>query len=402
MDYIHTDGRVLHLGLRPTLSGTPKLQWAKIHSPILPPAPADFDSREIIKQKYSIASWPTGVYGNDAVGDCVVAWLINALKLQIISQTGIVFNPTTDEAKKWYFGLTGNQDIGLDPIATSRALRKDGAIAGEKLRKIFAYASVDPASLEDIKQLAYYLLSAGLEIALPRSAQAQVGSLWTLTQGPDAYPGSWGYHMVDAPRFKSNGNIVCETWGADQEMTPEWFAAYVFAAIGLVPSPDTLDPVISPVDVDKLTSELAILSELPDEPTITSVVPDIGIQGARVPVQILGTGYSVDSDVSAGEDIIIENMKAVSYNELDCEFVIGQDAKTGDMPVTVNVAGKFGVLDPGFKIEPPDPPPPPVPPPSPSPCKWGKATAAVLNIIFLQKLRGRKGRFCYMNPGRTD
>lgn len=44
----------------------------------------------------------------------------------------------------------------------------------------------------------------------------------------------------------------------------------------------------------------------------------------------------------------------------------------------------------------PTPTPEPEPQPTPSTCKWGKAVAADLNII--QKLRGRQGRFYYMNP----
>ena len=43
--------------------------------------------------------------------------------------------------------------------------------------------------------------------------------------------------------------------------------------------------------------------------------------------------------------------------------------------------------------------PPPVPPgPTPSPCKWGNTVAGVMNAVFMQKLRGRKGRFAYVNP----
>ncbi len=54
-----------------------------------------------------------------------------------------------------------------------------------------------------------------------------------------------------------------------------------------------------------------------------------------------------------------------------------------------------------FTAPPPQPvpiPPEPVPVPTPSPCKWGKAVAATANIIFLQKLRKRKGRFAYIDP----
>ena len=42
-------------------------------------------------------------------------------------------------------------------------------------------------------------------------------------------------------------------------------------------------------------------------------------------------------------------------------------------------------------------PAPPEPSPVPSPCRWGNAVAATANAIFLQELRGRKGRFAYMN-----
>ena len=46
-------------------------------------------------------------------------------------------------------------------------------------------------------------------------------------------------------------------------------------------------------------------------------------------------------------------------------------------------------------------PVPPVPPgPTPSPCKWGNGVATVLNTVFLQKARGREGRFFYGNPSK--
>ena len=54
---------------------------------------------------------------------------------------------------------------------------------------------------------------------------------------------------------------------------------------------------------------------------------------------------------------------------------------------------------PNPEPEPPSPTPNPEPPgPTPSTCKWGRAVAATMNVIFLQKLRGRRGRFTYVNP----
>lgn len=56
------------------------------------------------------------------------------------------------------------------------------------------------------------------------------------------------------------------------------------------------------------------------------------------------------------------------------------------------------VPDPPQPEPTPPTPPIPVPPvPTPSSCKWGKSIASAMNIIFLQNLRQRKGRFAYMN-----
>ena len=46
----------------------------------------------------------------------------------------------------------------------------------------------------------------------------------------------------------------------------------------------------------------------------------------------------------------------------------------------------------------PIPTPSPTPVPTPSGCKWGKAVASTMNLAFMQQLRGRQGRFYYMNP----
>jgi len=38
------------------------------------------------------------------------------------------------------------------------------------------------------------------------------------------------------------------------------------------------------------------------------------------------------------------------------------------------------------------------PQPTPSKCKIGNSIASTMNVIGMQKLRNRKGRFMYLNP----
>src|SRR5205807_2360624 len=67
-------------------------------------------------------------------------------------------------------------------------------------------------------------------LALPRSAQSQVGGLWDVDTSSNGAAGSWGGHAVilTAYQFDAAGNHTfdCVTWGAVQKMTLSFLSAY--------------------------------------------------------------------------------------------------------------------------------------------------------------------------------
>ena len=48
-------------------------------------------------------------------------------------------------------------------------------------------------------------------------------------------------------------------------------------------------------------------------------------------------------------------------------------------------------------VPPPAPEPTPTPEPTPSKCRWGNTVVKIMNMVCMQELRGRRGRFYYLN-----
>jgi hypothetical protein len=104
--------------------------------------------------------------------------------------------------------------------------------------KLWAYASTAPGDIAHVKEAIFTFGTVDIGLQLPVTAQDQVGGVWDVVGNPrtdpNSMPGSWGGHSVVVAEYKANGNLVPITWGAQQEMTPAFWAAYVDESYALL------------------------------------------------------------------------------------------------------------------------------------------------------------------------
>jgi hypothetical protein len=184
-----------------------------------------------------VPSWP--MYGNDVVGDCVLAYVGHQIQIWESWNSPNVAPPTKAQIEGAYSAITGwvpgdpSTDNGAVIIDVLNYWRKTG-IAG---RKILAYAQITPGDVRMIRESVKLFGGTCLGVALPASAQTQ--TIWTrpkLITGEGA-PGSWGGHCVPAGAynwlyhnsFNPNWPWIHETvitWGAEMLVGDGFLYAY--------------------------------------------------------------------------------------------------------------------------------------------------------------------------------
>lgn len=169
-----------------------------------------------------ITEW--GMMGNSTIGDCtcaaaghmVMEWSANASTEVIPSDSDII---KAYSAVSGYDPRTGANDNGAVEINVLNYWRRHG-IAGHK---IAAYAACEPRNHSHVKAAVYLFGGCYIGLALPLSAQNQ--SIWSVTRGPDAEPGSWGGHAVSCIAFDEH-YITCVTWGALKKISWSFWDKY--------------------------------------------------------------------------------------------------------------------------------------------------------------------------------
>ena len=187
-------------------------------APTLPPA-YDFDMKH--------PGIPTPMFANDTLGCCVIAGRAHqTLRFEDIEQ-GSVLMITDADVRKEYFKETGGPDSGLVVLDSLSEWRHKGWRVGKHTYRISAYAEVNRANRNQVRQAIYADVGIGIGVNLPLSAQGEIqtGRPWATTTGPGSAPGSWGGHYVYVPGYTPAGP-VCVTWGRKQQMTWAWFDKY--------------------------------------------------------------------------------------------------------------------------------------------------------------------------------
>lgn len=211
---MHKLGRLPNNPLKPRLKLSSFLSTQNYPTP---PAKVDYLS--------SIDYWP--MYGNDAIGDCtcaaaghmIQAWTFYGQhdEVHLLDQDII----RAYSAVSGYNPVTGGNDNGAVMQDVLSYWRKTG-IGG---RKIEAFFEVDINNATELKAALNLFGHVYLGIIFPESAMNQfdTGQPWDSVKGSPIEGG----HAIDWGYAENGQNHRVVTWGAVQEMTPQFFKDYV-------------------------------------------------------------------------------------------------------------------------------------------------------------------------------
>lgn len=202
------------LGKHPAIIHADTLRLQKYLTPQLPspPASADFTS--------GIAAWP--MYGNDRKPDCTAAAAAHMSEIFSL-RAGIEYIPEEPEVEALWLGANGGKtnegayELNLLKYWQKHPLK--GNVAP------YAYVSVNWRDQAMVKTALSLFAGLFIGLAMPLSAQNQIGTIWTKTDGLGSQWGSWGGHAVNLVAFDTDG-LTCVTWGALQRMTWDFFDYY--------------------------------------------------------------------------------------------------------------------------------------------------------------------------------
>jgi hypothetical protein len=195
----------------------------------LPAAPVSVDWTK------GVSTW--GMMRNDTIGDCTCAAIAHAI--QIWTKNAAAEQTLSDDSVvKLYSAITGyNPKTGAnDNGAVESDVLKYWLRNGVEGHHLDAFVSLQPHSIEDIKDAVWLFGGCYIGLSLPKSAQAQIGGLWTVPASGlsgDGAPGSWGGHAVYVVGYDARGLTVI-TWGGLQRMSWNFWWAYCDEAYGLL------------------------------------------------------------------------------------------------------------------------------------------------------------------------
>jgi hypothetical protein len=211
------------LGKLPAQPARPHLKLSAVLRDRLanPPATADWQADTI--------AWP--MYGNDSWGDCVWAETGHAINQLTFYATGVEVEPTERDILTGYSAVTGFDPNAGPPgnnptdqgtyIQDAMAYWRKTGIAGHK---IVAYAALDVANLNEVRQAIALFGSISIGLNFPGSAMDQfnAGQPWDVVRGATVEGG----HCVLAGAYDKDG-VGVVTWGAETRMTWAFWKKYV-------------------------------------------------------------------------------------------------------------------------------------------------------------------------------
>jgi hypothetical protein len=235
------------LGKTPARPGAISLKFGMIFNiPTLPTPPQTFGRAGTVKD------W--GMLANDQVGDCVLAGAAHETKL-ITKESSVEALFTDASVLADYTAITGynpndpSTDQGTDMQAAAAYRLKTGVLdASGKRHLVDAYMEPALGDLDEFMTGVYLMGFAGLGVRFPGRAEAQfdAGEPWTVVQGDTVVGG----HYIPVIDRTASGNLVCVTWGREQEITPDWYRQYVDESVVYLSKENLSAKGISPENFD--------------------------------------------------------------------------------------------------------------------------------------------------------
>lgn len=210
--------RRLPTGKLPAQPARPHLRLSAGITTALPTPPASVMYDEV-------ADW--GMEGNDAVGDCVEAYIAHAVEQITRYVSGTERAVTSGETIALYSSITGYDprspatDQGTNMQDALTYWRKIGVFGGHK---IAAFAAVNLTDWREIENAVNWFGHVTIGFNFPDSAMTQFndGEPWTVVAGSPVDGG----HCVMLIGYDADWLYVV-TWGRVQKMDRKFWAVYV-------------------------------------------------------------------------------------------------------------------------------------------------------------------------------
>jgi len=196
------------------------LQFAK-YLTALPPIPA--------KRAWSAKASPDfGLMLNDKLGDCTCAGMGHGVQIWTAANGNEITPPDADILNAYEGACHYNP---ADPSSDQGGIELDvlnwwtkNPVGGVT---IDAFTALEPGNHKHVEAAIDLFGFAYIGVALPISAQNQIGGIWSIVRGPNSAPGSWGGHCVIVVDYDEKlKQFVCVTWGKTQRMTYAWWDRY--------------------------------------------------------------------------------------------------------------------------------------------------------------------------------
>lgn len=218
--------------------------------PSLPPPP------ESVDWSSGIEDW--GVLLNDELGDCTIAGVAHACQSWSASRGLKVTVPVGEVLEKyerWCGYVAG--DPASDQGGVELDVLTDWKRDGFQGNTLTGFAAVNPKFVLETRQAIQIFGGVYIGLALPLSAQEQVGAIWEQNWGADGIPGSWGGHCVWVTGYDPQG-LTCVTWGKPQRMSWGFWQEYVDECWALL-SPEWSEGAPNGINAAGLLADIAAI-----------------------------------------------------------------------------------------------------------------------------------------------
>ena len=190
------------------------------------PRTADIVVPKVIDWTKGVKAW--GMLGNDTVGDCTIAGIMHLI-MSMQASLGVAVTFTTQQAIALYSAITGydpsdpNSDQGAELVTVLKYVKKH-QVGGFT---VDAYSLVNNQNLVEFYKALYLCKGTYSGVNLPRSAldQFRQGKPWTIVKNSPIEGG----HCIEPVRRVPSGKgsmITVVTWGAEQDVTEDWWREY--------------------------------------------------------------------------------------------------------------------------------------------------------------------------------